>query len=427
MRRSVPRMRISDDGVLEIVDPSFDDLPLLTAVDPSFQVHIAPLPGFIRPRLLETRHAGARLSLSEIKSLPIDALRCRHKERSGLCSAPAEWVRAAGEATLLDLKIELANRALKACRLCARNCGIDRTRGERGTCDLGPDAILAESFTHIAEEAPINPSFLVSLAGCGLRCRFCQQHELLFPRKLKASALDAALWQRMDLAGARSLSFIGGNPDENLAAILEFLRAAPEDWNLPIVWNTHTYVPVETVDLLDGIVDVYLPDYKYGADSCGRRLSQIENYPEIAEIAIQAMSCQDVPVIVRILILPEHVECCHLPVLSRLAGMNLPNLWVSIRAQYCPDWRITTKDGALARRPNSTEVTAVRTAALKLGLRLVQSGSHVGPERLASELAVTRSGSPTAGSQIAGIKLQPIKEAQPPIREGDLGDELAAV
>ncbi len=410
MRRSAPRIRISDHGVLEIVDPSFHDLALLTAVDPTFQVHIAPLPGFIRPRLLETRRVGARLSLSEINSLPIDALWCHHQEQGRLRLAPEESVRAAGEASLLDLKIELANRVLKSCRLCARNCGVDRTKGERGTCGLGPDAILAESFTHIAEEAPINPSFLVSLAGCGLRCRFCQQHELLFPRKLKASALDAALWQRLDLAGARSLSFIGGNPDENLAAILKFLRAAPEDWNLPIVWNTHAYVSIETIELLDGIVDVYLPDYKYGANSCGQWLSQIENYPDIAETAIRTMSCQDVPIIVRILILPEHVECCHLPVLSRLAGMNLPNLWVSIREQYCPDWRITANDGALARRPNSTEITAVRTAASKLGLRFVQSGSSGLPNGSLAQLAIT---DPLAHRWVpdSACEMQPNKEA----------------
>src|SRR5262249_25666143 len=157
--------------------------------------------------------------------------------------------------SLLDLKIELADRALRSCWLCARDCRVDRTKGGRGTCGLGQAAIVAEAFTHIAEEPPINPSFLISLAGCGLRCRFCQQHELLFPRKVRAARLEPSFWRQIDLTGARSLSFIGGNPDENLAAILRFLRATPSDWHLPIVWNTHAYVPVDTVDLLDGVVD----------------------------------------------------------------------------------------------------------------------------------------------------------------------------
>src|SRR5262249_11322907 len=163
--------------------------------------------------------------------------------------------------------------------LCARDCKVDRTKDQKGTCGLGRSAIVAEAFAHIAEEAPINPSFLISLAGCGLRCRFCQQHELLFPRKIQGPALDASFWRQIDFSCARSLTFIGGNPDENLAAILTFLGAAPHDWQLPIVWNTHAYIPVDTVDLLDGVIDVYLPDYKYGSSRCGRRLSQVDRYP----------------------------------------------------------------------------------------------------------------------------------------------------
>jgi putative pyruvate formate lyase activating enzyme len=223
---------------------------------------------------------------------------------------------------------------------------------------------------HIGEEPQINPSLVLSLAGCGLRCRFCQQGPLLEPAGVSADPLGPALWPRLETRGARSLSFVGGNPDESLFAVLRFLAAAPADWRLPVVWNNHGYSTLDTLRLVDGVVDCYLPDFKYGSEACGRRLSGVPDYPATALAAVTAMLGQGVPVIVRVLVLPGHLECCHAPVLGALAALPQANLIVSVRGQYCPDWRITARDGALARRVAPEETEAVRQMAGELGLRL---------------------------------------------------------
>jgi putative pyruvate formate lyase activating enzyme len=167
------------------------------------------------------------------------------------------------------------------------------------------------------------------------------------------------------------MAFAGGNPDESLYAILQFLATAPTDWILPIVWNCHGAATMETVTLLDGVVDVYLPDFKYGSDLCGRQLSGIPGYPATAQAAVAAMLAQGVPVIVRLLVLPGHGSCCHLPILQRLA--SLPGIClVSVRDQYCPDFRISAADGAMMRRPTWDEVEAVRATARQYGLQLIE-------------------------------------------------------
>jgi putative pyruvate formate lyase activating enzyme len=277
-------------------------------------------------------------------------------------------------ASLLDLKIEIAARYIRSCVLCGHRCGVDRTRGETGICGLGSDAIVAEHFVHIAEESPINPSILVSLAGCGLRCRYCQQWNLLAPSKVQGCPLEPALWQSLDVDGARSLSFVGGNPDESLLAVLRFLREAPEDWSLPVVWNNHAYCTPESLDLLEGVVDAYLPDLKYGNNECGLRWSGVPAYSDVAGQAIARMLGQHVPVIVRMLVLPGHVACCHVPSLRRLAEVATKDLKLSVRGQYCPDWKIVETDGAMSARPEPEEIEAVRAEAMRLGLKVLSPG-----------------------------------------------------
>jgi putative pyruvate formate lyase activating enzyme len=236
---------------------------------------------------------------------------------------------------------------------------------------LGTEAVVAEQFVHIAEEPPINPSLLISLYGCGLRCRYCQQWELLDPAKAGGKRLEASLWESLDIEGARSLSFIGGNPDESLYAILRFLASGPPDWELPVAWNCNAYATPEVVQLLDGVVGAYVPDFKYGDERCSRELSHAPGYPAAARAALRAMIAQHVPVIVRILVLPGHFKCCHVTVLDFLGSLACDNLLVSVRGQYCPDWRINAKDGEMARRPYPEEVGEVREKALSLGLNLV--------------------------------------------------------
>jgi putative pyruvate formate lyase activating enzyme len=118
-------------------------------------------------------------------------------------------------------------------------------------------------------------------------------------------------------------------------------------------------------------VDAYIPDFKYGNETCGRRLSAVPNYPAVAQAAITAMLAQGVPVIVRLLVLPGHFACCHVPTLDFLARLQQERLLLSVRGQYCPDWKITPKDGVLAHRATQEETEAVRDKARSLGLALI--------------------------------------------------------
>lgn len=372
MNKALDRIRIGELGQLEIVDPGFTDLPLLLEIDPTYRIKKAPLPGFRHPRFQKSQSAGVRVGRRILKELTINELWELHAATMSwlyLDAAPSSLV--PGEASLLQVKSELAWRLLGACSLCAHRCGVDRTVGRLGICRLGTTATVGRSFVHIAEEPPINPSLVLNLTGCGLRCRFCQQHELLDPRKARSERLSAELWQRIDATRARSLSFVGGNPDESLFAILQFIGAAPESWALPVVWNNHAYSTPEVLALLDGVIDCYVPDFKYGAAACGERLSGAKDYPATAKAAVAMMVAQEVPVIVRHLVLPEHVACCSLPVLDALASLNCRYLFASVRDQYCPDWKITRRDGALSRRPNGAEIEAVFRHATSLGLHLV--------------------------------------------------------
>lgn len=381
MRRQTMRVRLDERGDIEIVDPGYDSLELLRAVDPEYGIPATPLPGFAAPRIRAALQRGMELpahlhaedSVSWLAAEDSASLWAIHRTMLHRGRRRESFGALGASLSLLDLKIELAQRILARCTLCAHRCGVDRIRGELGVCRLGTEAVVAEHFVHIAEEGFINPSLIVSLAGCGLRCRFCQQGPLLTPAAVPGEALDADLWSRLDIGGARSLSFVGGNPDESLYAILRFLKATPADWNLPIVWNCHAYGTVEAIRLLDGIVDAYVPDFKYGNDECGRRLSGVTDYPSAAAASVAAMLEQRVPVIARILVLPGHFECCHAPALRYLAATASENLFVSIRGQYCPDWKMAVpgRGGPLTRRVASHEVEAVTDLARHLKLNLV--------------------------------------------------------
>lgn len=372
MRRVSARLRIDDDGRLEIIDPGLDMLPLLDAVQPGFKLRQQAIAELSSPRLMRARHAGTGLEFRRLAG-ESEALMWGIHAEFVECLRTSETLAPCGrdEASLLDLKREIARRVLAHCQLCAHRCRVDRTKGELGVCRLGTAATVAEHFIHIAEEAPINPSIVLNLAGCGMRCRYCQQSALLDPSAVSGDLLDAALWNSLDTSRARSLSFVGGNPDESLFAILGFLAATPAGWDRPVVWNCHAYSTPETLTLLDGIVDAYVPDLKYGNDECGRRWSAAPGYAATARDSVAAMVAQDAVVIVRVLVLPGHFECCHAPVLDFLAPLARSRLFVSVRGQYFPDWRITAKDGAMARRPTAAEVEAVRLYAQGRGLQVV--------------------------------------------------------
>lgn len=378
MSRHEIRFRVFGNAI-EIVDPDKNALPLLQSLDPTFRIQTAPLPCFRYPKFTLGKKIDTGLTKKKLRETPTETLWELHKkltrdewrEWSRLSKEPKKSsINIKPDVSLMELKMELAFRALASCTLCASACKVNRLAGETGACGLKTLAYVGEHFLHIAEEPPINPAYNLNLQGCGLRCKYCQQFKLLKIRPRRGEKLTEAFWGKMDLTEARSLAFVGGNPDESLYPILKFLAAAPENFLLPIVWNCHGYSTQLTLKLLDKVVDVFLPDFKYGNDACGEKLSGVKGYFTTVKEAIPKMISSGAFVIVRMLVLPGHIECCHKVALEFLANYR-EKLVLRLMPQYAPDFAITKADGELARRPTLEEFIAVFFEAQKIGLNLV--------------------------------------------------------
>lgn len=357
-------LQITAEGDVCIVDPDRELLELGLELDPQITVQVAPE----RSHVQKLQRARQVLTgVSRLSEQPSETLWDAH-------DACMQGEGQARGASLLDLKAELARRELAACRLCGHSCGVDRLGGQRGRCLLLDEAYHSPPFSHWGEEEPINPSLVVSLQGCAWRCRYCQQWELLQVEPSRGRRLDGSFWDLELDPLARSLSFLGGNPDESLPAILATLAQAPGDFVLPVVWNSNLYGSATVYRLLDGVVDTWLPDLRYGNDSCAQQLSGAGNYLSVARAGLLAMARQEATIVVRLLVLPGHFQCCHTPALEWLAENLGPRVLVSVRGQYYPEFRINARDGAMTRRPSAIEVREVEELVERLGLRRVDSG-----------------------------------------------------
>ncbi|MCX5909674.1 MAG: radical SAM protein [Deltaproteobacteria bacterium] len=268
----------------------------------------------------------------------------------------------------LHLKIELARRSLNRCDLCGWNCGVNRY-GESGKCGLKEKAYCSVPFVHICEEPPINPAASIKMFGCGMKCVYCQAHEHIegWQASSEAMELNQKVWEMVEWRKAISLEFVGGNPTESIPAILEFLSHAPEDFDLAIVWNDNLYGSEKAYRLLDGLIDIYLPDFRYGNNECARKLSGVEKYWEISTAGLKRMMEQKTRIITRILILPGHFKCCHKRVLEWLSQFK-DRIWISLLDQYIPEYRAVGQP-ELGRMATNEEVAEVEHLAKELGLR----------------------------------------------------------
>jgi putative pyruvate formate lyase activating enzyme len=177
------------------------------------------------------------------------------------------------------------------------------------------------------------------------------------------------MWKDMDFENANTLEFVGGEPVVNLLAILEVLNFAPYSFNLPIVWNTNGYMSNTASSLLQGIVDVYLPDLKYGNDDCAKKLSGVSNYSAFVKNGIKTMLQAGIRTIVRILVLPGHIDCCHEPSIKWLSQFkDCENLWVSVLDQYVPEHR-APEIKELNRCPVPAEIKYVENMIEDSGLK----------------------------------------------------------
>jgi len=243
------------------------------------------------------------------------------------------------EKSYLDLKIEIANRILESCHFCTRRCGFNRLNGELGYCKCGTQITVSTMFQHTGEEPELVPSGTIFTLGCTMQCRHCQnwsisqwyeKGEIFSPERLAKPV------EHLRNSGCRNVNLVGGDPTPWLQQWLETFRHV--NVNIPVVWNSNSYYSEETAKLLAGFVDVYLLDFKYGSNECAKRISDAPGYWE-ACTRNHLYGKKYGELLIRVLVLPGHLDCCTKPILNWIA-QNL-GAWVrtNVMFQYRPEWR----------------------------------------------------------------------------------------
>lgn len=251
-------------------------------------------------------------------------------------------------------RIRLAYGRLAACDLCPHDCGVNRIRDQRGICGAGLKPRIASANVHHGEEPPISGthgSGTVFLSGCSLKCIFCQN----FPISQFGNGVDITTRElsnrmlRLQRQGVHNINFV--TPTHYLPQILAALwLAIPKGFNLPIVWNTSGYEKVDALQLLDGIVSIYLPDMKYSDNTSAVQMSSASGYCAVNRAAAVEMLRQvghlqvnedDVAtggLIIRHLVLPDD-RAGSRKTLSWIAGNLGRETHVALMSQYFPAHR----------------------------------------------------------------------------------------
>jgi putative pyruvate formate lyase activating enzyme len=239
--------------------------------------------------------------------------------------------------SLLHVKRELAWRLASPCMLCERRCYIDR-REKIGACRLDINTYVHSAFLHLGEEAPLVPSGTIFYGGCNFTCVYCQNYDIsqVAPREGKiVSEVELAYIQDLLASkGARNINHVGGDPTPSLHTIVGSMLYVRS--NIPQLWNSNLYLTPQAMEILVHLIDIWLPDFKYGNNKCAFRLSAVPNYWEVITRNLR-IAVNHGDMIIRHLVLPNHLECCTKPILKWIAD-NLPidRILVNIMDQYRP-------------------------------------------------------------------------------------------
>ncbi len=262
------------------------------------------------------------------------------------------------------------------CMLCPRRCGADREKGQRGRCHAPALPVLARAARHDWEEPCISGSRgsgAVFFAGCNLGCVFCQNAAI--SREVRGEELDASalrdVFLRLRDTGVHNLNLVTATPYADTVA-----RALEQPIGIPVIWNSGGYESLETLRMLEGKIDIYLPDMKYSEREPARLLSGAEDYPEVASAAIREMYRQTGPcrfdgegilqggVVLRHLVLPGYLSNSK-GVLEWFADSFPPgDVLLSLMAQYTPNGQ-----GGPARPLREAEYNEVVDYLYMLGIR----------------------------------------------------------
>ena len=247
------------------------------------------------------------------------------------------------------MKLEL----LEKCTICPHNCGINRTNNQIGRCKSKDTVKIALFSTHNFEEPCISGkkgSGTVFFSNCNMNCVFCQNYEISQQGKGKEITIEelAEIFIKQQEKDVENINLV--TPTSYVPQIIESIKIARnKGLKLPIVYNTNGYEKVETLKMLEGYVDIYLPDFKYSDNELAKRLSKVDNYFEIATQALTEMYKQtgktvfddrgimQKGMIIRHLVLPNHILNSRR--VLKWINENMHDVYVSVMAQYFPTYK----------------------------------------------------------------------------------------
>ncbi len=277
--------------------------------------------------------------------------------------------RIANRSAVAAERAKLARSLLAECRFCAHDCGINRLVGETGPCHAGPSARFFSAQTEVSDELELIPTFAIALSGCDLRCDFCITGASSWnPRagqefEAKSMAMRAKNALR---EGANSIMILGGEPTIHLPDVLELVSHLPDTAKL--IYKTNAHGSAQARELIAGLFDVYLADFKFGNDDCAQRLAKIPNYTHVVRENL-LWAARDGELIVRHLLMPGHLECCWRPVAEWLAA-ELPGTKINLRTGFWPAWK-TARHADLMAGISTRESEAAFGLARELELNLI--------------------------------------------------------
>jgi len=291
-------------------------------------------------------------------------------------------------ASALHARAARAVAGLADCRACPRDCRVNRLEDKWAACKTGRYAVVSSHFPHFGEEDCLRGwrgSGTIFFGHCNLRCVFCQNYDIsqaIRPAGGVGRRPEeiAGMMLELQSLGCHNINFV--TPEHVVPQVIEAVAlAAEEGLHLPIVYNTSGYDALESLELLDGIVDIYMPDFKYWSAERSRAYLRAEDYPAAARAAITAMHRQVGPLVldrdglarrgllIRHLVMPEALEETR-AILAWIAGELGPETYVNLMDQYYPAGKVEQgKFPELERRLTSLEFARARAMARELGLR----------------------------------------------------------
>jgi putative pyruvate formate lyase activating enzyme len=285
-------------------------------------------------------------------------------------------------------KIARGLRELADCRACPRDCGVNRLDGAWAACKTGRYAIVASVFPHFGEEDCLrgwNGSGTIFFSHCNLRCVFCQNYDIsqaIKPGRERGSPPDeiAAMMLELQRRGCHNINFV--TPEHVAPQVVEAIGAAvPLGLCLPIVYNTSAYDSLTSLALMDGLVDIYMPDFKYWSSERSRAHLKADDYPGAARTAIIEMHRQVGPLVIgsdglarrglliRHLVMPGCLDETR-AILDWIAGELGPDTYVNLMDQYYPAGNVDPqRHPDLCRRLAPAEFDEALRIARAVGLR----------------------------------------------------------